>query len=327
AAMKLPGFELRPHAHVLRVNLTPDRRHATGVTYLDQAGEEVEQPADLVVLCAFAINNARLMLLSGIGDPYDPATGRGGVGRNFSYQTTSSVALFFPESVNINPFIGAGALAVTMDDFNSDNFDHGPHGFVGGAYVQVQVTGGAPIRFRPIPHGTPQWGLEWKNAVRRWYNHAMPIQITGSSMPSRASHLDLDPTYRDAYGQPLLRMTFDFTPNDLAMSRYVTAKAAEIGRAMGATLVEPAPRTGPFSVLPYQTTHLAGGTPLGADPRTSAVNRYGQSWSVPNVFALGSSVFPQNAAYNPTGTVGAFAYWAAAAVTGQYLRAPGRLLT
>ena len=38
----------------------------------------------------------------------------------------------------------------------------------------------------------------------------------------------------------------------------------------------------------------------GADPKTSVVNRYLQSWDADNLFVMGASVFPQNASYNPT---------------------------
>ena len=37
--------------------------------------------------CAYAINNVHLMLLSGIGQPYDPASQKGVVGKNYCYQT------------------------------------------------------------------------------------------------------------------------------------------------------------------------------------------------------------------------------------------------
>ena len=53
---------------------------------------------------------------------------------------------------------------------------------------------------------------------------------------------------------------------------------------------------------------------MGTDPKTSAVNRYLQSWDVPNLFVIGASAFPQNAGYNPTVTVGALAYWSAEAI-------------
>ncbi len=76
----------------------------------------------------------------------------------------------------------------------------------------------------------------------------------------------------------------------------------------------------------YQTTHNTGGAAMGTDPKTSVVNRYLQSWDVPNLFVQGSSVFPQNAGYNPTGTVGALAFWGADAIR-QYLRKPGPLMS
>jgi gluconate 2-dehydrogenase alpha chain len=95
---------------------------------------------------------------------------------------------------------------------------------------------------------------------------------------------------------------------------------------MGANQVDKQYRTAPYDVTTYQTTHLNGGAIMGADPTTSAVNRYLQSWDVSNLFVLGASAFPQNAGYNPTLTVGALAYWAADAIRNKYLKNPGRLV-
>ena len=78
--------------------------------------------------------------------------------------------------------------------------------------------------------------------------------------------------------------------------------------------------------MPYQTTHNTGGAGMGAKPDTSAVNRYLQSWDVSNLFVIGASAFQHNAGRNPTGTVGALAYWAAEAIQDQYLKAPGPLV-
>lgn len=327
AALKLDTFELRTGAHVLRVDMDKERKLARGVTYVDGKGEEVFQPAEMVFLCAFSVNNVRLLLLSGVGKPYDPATGQGVVGRNYTHQTTSGVNLFFDERTHLNPFMGAGAAAVTMDDFSADNFDHGPHGFVGGGYIQIQVVSGAPISYHPTPQGTPPWGSEWKKAVQRYYNHSASITITGSPMPTRGAYLDLDPTYRDAWGQPLLRITYDLPDNDIRLSAFLTGKGDQIGKAMrGVIATEPGPRKRPFSATSYQSTHLTGGAAMGADPATSVVNRYGQCWDAANVFVTGASLFPQNSNYNPTGTVGATAYWIADAVKRHYVKAPGKLI-
>jgi gluconate 2-dehydrogenase alpha chain len=79
-------------------------------------------------------------------------------------------------------------------------------------------------------------------------------------------------------------------------------------------------------VRPYQTTHNVGGAIMGTDRNTSAINRYLQSWSTHNVFVMGASAFPQNLQYNPTGTVGALAYWSAAAIRKDYLKSPRSLM-
>ena len=125
------------------------------------------------------LNNTRLMLLSGIGKPYDPQTNTGVVGRNYAYQTPSSVTLFF-EDKNFNSFMGAGGLGLAIDEFNGDNFDHAGLGFIGGGFMQAGSNGARPIEFHPVPQGTPRWGSEWKKAVSKYYNRAFSITIQGA---------------------------------------------------------------------------------------------------------------------------------------------------
>jgi gluconate 2-dehydrogenase alpha chain len=325
-ALKNRNFELRTQVHVGRVLLSPDRKRATGVMYVDAQGREFEQPAEVVVLCAYGLWNVHLLLVSGIGTPYDPASGQGLVGKNYAYQTMSSVTVFYGQDVNINPFMGAGALGTVIDDFNGDNFDHSKAGFVGGAYIACYNTGGRPIIYHPVPPGTPRWGLPWKQAVARHYNHTLGIGSHGSSMAHRANYLSLDPTWKDAFGRPLLRLTFDFPDNDKRMSKFLTDRAEEIAKTMGGKTVNRSDTSDTYSIVPYQTTHNTGGAIMGADPRTSVLNKYLQSWEVPNLFVQGACVFPQNAGYNPTDTVGALAYWSVKALIEQYLKKPGPLV-
>jgi gluconate 2-dehydrogenase alpha chain len=322
-----PNFELRTGCQVQRINLDSTKKHATGVTYIDAVGREFEQPASLVITAAFAINNIRMLLLSGIGAPYDPATGQGVVGRNYAYQTMSEVASFFGDDIIVNPFMASGASGTLINDFAGDNFDHGGLGFIGGSFIGAVNTNGRPIEYHPVPPGTPSWGKAWKQAVVKHYNHTVMLGLHGSSVSQRQNYCDLDPTYKDAWGQPVLRITFDFPPNDIKMAAFVTAKAAEIGKAMGAKQVVGGPRKGPYTVTQYQTTHNTGGTVMGDNPKTSVVNRYLQSWDVPNVFVIGASNYPQNASWNPTGTLGALTYWAIDALKNKYLKSPGRLVS
>ncbi|MGY3501070.1 GMC family oxidoreductase [Bradyrhizobium sp. USDA 4471] len=323
---KAPGFRKVTNAYATRVLYDAQTRRATGVRYIDlRSGETYDQPAEIVILSAWVFGNTRLMLLSGIGQPYDPRTGTGVVGKNYCYQIQPTLQLFF-EAEELNPFMGAGGLGMVVDDFNGDNFDHANLGFLGGGYISLNSTNGRPISFRPTPPGTPTWGAAWKRETAKWYRKTAMVLCEGMNYASRTNSMDLDPTYRDMFGQPLLRMTFNFTQNDRAMADYLLAKAAEIGRAMNATIVAPQPRKGDFNVVSYQSSHNSGGTIMGRSPINSVVNRYLQSWDAHNLFVLGSSVFPQNAGYNPTAAAAATAYWCADALVKTYLKSPAPMV-
>src|SRR5438093_10495010 len=234
ALMQNKNFELRTMCNVVKINLDSEKKRAVSVTYVDSRGREFEQPAELILLRSYVLNNCRLMLLSGIGKPYDPVANTGVVGRNYAYQTPSNVNLFFDDKV-LNGFMGAGGNATGIDDFNGDNFDHTGLGFIGGGNINCGSGATRPIDFRPVPPGTPRWGSEWKKATARYYNRAFGINTHGACQSYRGNYLDLDPSYRDAYGLPLLRMTFDFRPNEYNMSDYLTKKAADIAKAAGAS--------------------------------------------------------------------------------------------
>ena len=327
--LRKSNFEARTECEVMRINLDSTGKRATGVTYVDTSGEEFEQPADLVLLCAFQLFNVQLLLLSGIGKPYDPNSGQGQIGRNFSHQTVSTALGFFDkDKYNFNPFVSAGAIGMCIDEFNGDNFDHGKVGFVGGGYIGQVQTNGRPIETTAVPPDTPAWGSKWKQALKDNYLSTINCGAAchGSMYSYRDVHLDLDPTYKDRFGRPLMRLTIDFHDNELKMAAFMTDKYAEILQKMGAKQVVKQPRKGPYDVTAYQTSHLCGGAIMGTDPGNSALNMYLQSWDVPNLFVQGATAFPQNAGYNPTGTVGALAFWSAHAIRSQYLKNPGPLV-
>ena len=325
ALLKHGNFELRTHANVIKVNLDSAKKRAVSVTYVDARGQQIEQPAELVILSSYTFNNTRLMLLSGIGKPYDPVSNQGVVGRNYAYQTGSKVTLFF-EDKTFNRFMGGGAHAISIDEFNGDNFDHAGLGFIGGAKMFAGSMGASPIKSQQVPSGTPRWGPDWKKAVTHYYDRSFQISVSGACQSYRTRYLDLDPTYRDAYGLPLLRMTFDWHDNEKKLSLYITNKAAEIAKALNPSKMSSSPKTGKYSIVPYQSTHNTGGVAMGPDPATSVVNKYLQSWDVPNVFVVGGSAFPQNGANNPTATLGALACWSADSIKEHYLKRPGPLV-
>lgn len=321
-----PKFELRTRVFVTKLLYDKQAKRVTGVVYTDmKTGEEYEQPAGLVVLSSFVFGNTQQLLLAGIGEPYDPKTGKGTVGKNYCYQFEAGGEAFF-EGREFNPFMGAPGMATAIDDFNGENFDHANLGFFGGGYIACLNGGAPPIGGRVLPKGEPRWGVGWKQAEAKWYRCNTRFNTQGSVYAHRDNFMDLDPTYKDALGRPLVRLTYNATENDHKMSRYLVEKMEGVIKAMKPTHYEVHNRPKNFTIVPYQSTHCTGGTMMGSDPGNSVVNRYLQAWDAHNLFVQGASVFPQQHGYNPTGTLGALAYWSAKAITETYLKSPGPLV-
>ena len=327
ALMRRPNFTLLTDTEVLHAVKHEDGKTVKGVNFITKEGERGFQPADIVCITAYQMDNVRLMLLSQVGTPYDAQTGKGTIGRNYNYQTCSSVTGFF-DGEYMNPFIGGGALAVQIDDFNGDNFDHSHLDFIGGAGIMGFSTNGRPIQnMNTLRPGTKRWGSEWKAGYARDYQSAATIFCQGTSMPVREAYLDLDPTYKDRHGQPLLRMTFDWNQNDINMARYVTDRAVEIMKQTGGKhLVVENQSDRSWNPYMQHSSHTIGGAVMGADPSTSALNPYLQSWDAHNLFVVGASAFPNNGGYNPTVTVGALAIRAAQAIHQKYINNPSPLV-
>jgi gluconate 2-dehydrogenase alpha chain len=89
---------------------------------------------------------------------------------------------------------------------------------------------------------------------------------------------------------------------------------------MGAKEVTPFPGLKKYDTTLYQSTHVQGGTIMGASPDRSVLNPYLQHWQIPNLFVLGASAIPQNASATPTPTILALTYRTADAILDRYLK-------
>ncbi len=326
ALKRMDNFSYEVNAEVIKVELHDDKKTAKGVLYVDENGNQCFQPAKIVILSGFQMYNVRLMLLSGIGKPYNPITEEGVVGRNYAFLSNGGATLFFKDK-NFNPFATAGATGQMFNDISPGNFDGPGLGFIGGAKIHSSQATGTPIG-TSLPPGTPSWGLGWKEGMEEWYGHSMKISITTTCMSYRDMYLDLDPNYTDKHGLPLLRMTFNWQPNELKLQQYLKKVVGEIAHEMNPDSMSESflPMDANFDITKYVSTHNVGGAVMGDDPRTSALNRYLQSWDVHNVFVPGGNAFPQNFQANPTNTIGAITLMAAQAIKDHYIKNPGPLV-
>ena len=291
-------------------------KKATGVLDVNVlTGEEVEQPADLVILRVGGLPSQQRPPAALVGHrqalrPSRPA--RGLVGANYCLSGgrrahRGAIQLFFDDSGLQSLHRRRRAGRPWVDDFHyNQDFDRAKAGgYIGGAMDRGGRQQRPADQLLPGPARHPAMGLRIEaREVAKWYQgavgygerhrigHAPPRQLPGT----------LDPTYKNRFGQPPWRMTFDFHENEQKMNRHSAEVIGQIGRAMNPTIMgNPNPRL-TWNVVPYQSTHNTGGAVMGADPGAGARNKYLQSWDVTNLFVMGASrAFPHNSGYNPTG--------------------------
>jgi gluconate 2-dehydrogenase alpha chain len=306
AAEKTGKLEIRTLCRVTKI-LSNDKGEVTGVTYLDDKGQEQTQPAGVVILATYVYENNRLLLLS-TSSHYKKGLGNNGgnVGKWYMAHSYGGAYGVFPKD-NFNLLSGTYSQAVAMDDFNGDNFDHSGLGFIRGAIANVAMAEATPIgRSGMLPPNAKQWGSEYKKFI---HDNALGVASFSTQLevlPYDANFLDLDPTKKDEIGMPVIRITFNLYENEKKANAYLNPKMEAVLKTMGATQTCSYPDP---AVIPINS-HAYGGTRMGDDPKTSVVDKHGLSHEAKNLMILGGSNWCSTTGYNPTETIEAHAWFA-----------------
>lgn len=359
AALATGNFDIRYGSRVTHVLLGDDGK-ARGFRYIDlETGEVREQTADIVILSGYTLTNVRLLLLSR-NDAHPDGIGNdnGLVGTNYTYHISRTPASGVFAGRKFNQFMGNYVTSQYIHDFNGDNFDHADLDFVGGGPFYCGATEADPLTstqaldfldedrwadYEEIESdmtlsaklktevadlaGTGiEWGQDWKDNLRENWDGSIGISTMAEVMPYQDNFMDLDPTYKDAFGEPLLRITFDFQDNERNLYAYLARKAEGIMEAMNPDSTSTVDELEDYDIFTYQTTHCTGGSIMGDSPENSVTNKYGQVWDTPNLFVTGAALYPQNPGMDHTGTATALAYWTGDAIIEKYLNNEGRLM-
>jgi gluconate 2-dehydrogenase alpha chain len=337
AALDTGNFELRINSYVFRLD-TDSSGKVTAVRYYDAQGNVNVQPATVFFNGLWGFNIVKLMLNSGIGNPYNPVTATGSLGRGIAMGTPPPnfrVVIGTLDNVGGNRYPAGNGYGggYSMLDLADDNFDHTGLDFIGGAYPFGIGTylGNGPQNFsfyanQPAP---TMVGSTFKEGLKDVY---LPAKLSlvfapyGICLPTTDWYVDIDPHYTDRYGDPLPRTTIDYGLNPVKCANYLAPKFADIMTKMGASNVTVSPAVTAESHVEAWQAHMRGGARLGTDPNTSVFNKWQQCWTCENLFAAGEIC-------NPTGDnttagthpVGPTSYVASEGIK-KYLKSPGPLV-
>ena len=307
-AEKTKHLKVMPNSRVTEIKVGRDGR-ATGVEFV-HGGRTYFQPADVVILSTYVYENTRLLLLSKSRSfPNGLSNNHGQVGKNYIAHSYPGATGFFPGK-QLNLFSGPGAQSTFIDDLNADNFNHKGLGFIGGGVVGASMENKPIAQGRSTPPSVPSFGTQWKQWLKTNGNSVGTVGASGLEvLPYEDNFLDLDPTAKDAWGRPVIRVTFNLKENEHKLITYIIEKEERWLKEAGASEIWSS------GIVPIPiNSHAYGGTRMGNDPHTSVVDKWLLSHEVPNLAILGGSTFPTAAGYNPTGTIEALAWR-----TGQYI--------
>jgi choline dehydrogenase-like flavoprotein len=299
------GATLYDQTNAVFVEVGPDRE-VTGVRFKRWDGSQGLATGKVFVIAAHAIETPRLLLNSkSEATPNGVANSSDQVGRNLmDHPTQLSWAL-----ANDAVYPYRGPLATS----GIENLRDGDFRKERGAFrIEIGNDGwswptGAPIA-TAADLGTQGLRGEALNSALA-FQAARHIRLASlvEQPPDPENRVTLDPGQFDIYGVGLPRIAYridDYTKAGFAAS--VQAHDEIFGK-LGVTGVQHSPDA-------QGAGHIIGTACMGDDPKTSVVDGNLQSHDHPNLFILGSTVFPTSATSNPTLTIAALALRAVAEV-------------
>ncbi|MGB7592308.1 MAG: GMC family oxidoreductase [Terriglobia bacterium] len=300
AALATGNCDLRTECMVKEILLDSQGRGA-GVAYFDAHGRLQEQPAGLVIVCGGAIESARLLLNTkhrlfpnGLGNRYD------WVGRNLqSHSYSGATGLFDYDTYDD---LGPGASIAVCD------YNHGNPGLAGGAMLANEFIR-LPYQFMAqVPPWVAEWGQEHKEFVRSAFKRTIAILGPVQEMPLFDARVQIDSKVKDYWGIPVARLSGGRHPHTIEIGRFIAGKAEAWLKEAGA--IHTWKRVPGRSLSGGQ--HQAGTCRMGADPKTSVVDRNCKLHDIDNIYMIDASVHPNNGGFNPVLTILANAYRASA---------------
>ena len=291
--------EIRPNSYARKIE-TDAKGRATGVKYFDADKKEVFQRAKAVVVCANGAETPRLLLNSASNlFPRGLGNSSGVVGKYLMPNGAGLALGVFDHEVN--GFKGIVATRVVWDLYELDP----KLGLVGGGGFDYRFDA-TPIQFASdtgLPPKSPKWGKAYKQWVAQTYTRSVICYGHTSSLPIETNSISLDPTVKDAWGVPAIRMTYTDHPQDLKLYKYFAQRSEELLHASGAVQTWQLPvESQEFAV------HLLGTCRMGNDPKTSVVDKYNRAHDVKNLFIVDGSSLVTSGRGQPTMTIQALAF-------------------
>jgi choline dehydrogenase-like flavoprotein len=292
AAMKTGKLTVRPYSVVHSLIFDPSSRRVTGVRVIDgQTKKALEFQGRIVFVCAATLESTRILLNSATPEfPTGLANSSGELGHNLmDHHMGSGASGTMPGHLDKMPF-GNRPNGIYIPRFRNVKTKHKDflrgYGYQGGGSRDGWQRGMT----------APGLGVDFKNSLRKPGQWRMGLGGFGECLPNHNNRIEIDKDKLDAWGVPTLKISCDWSENELAMSKDIAIQAAEMLAAAGATNI------GVYSEItrPGLAIHEMGTARMGRDPKTSVLNEHNQAHDAKNLFMTDGSCMVSNSCVNPS---------------------------
>lgn len=278
------GVELR---HEIRINTLVVRRGVVVAAHGETPDRRVvEVRAKTFLLAANAVENARILLNSGQSSGFiqSPHTGT-------CFMDHSHVML----EGEVDRSLERGFWPTPSNGVSYDLYDGPFRRERSAALVELYNMPPSPDEVldaltAAMKAGHRGEGLQ--RATRLSWQGQFRVGFQLEVLPDPSNRLVLSATGKDPFGWPRVELHYDGWPA-------YTRRSAEAHRTLGERLADRLRARCRF-VERDESRHLLGGTRMGASPEDSVVDRDLRYHAYPNLYVLGSGVFPTGGAANPT---------------------------
>jgi choline dehydrogenase-like flavoprotein len=292
AAVKTGNLTLRPWSIVTKILYDKDKKRATGVEVLDaETNQTTQYFAKIIFLNASTLNSA-WVLMNSATDVWPDGLGSssGELGHNIMDHHLGMGASGDVDGYEDKYYFGRRANGIYIPRYRNlfgDKRDYlRGFGYQGSASRENWSRDIAELNI----------GADLKAALSEPGKWTMGIGGFGETLPYHENKITLDKTKKDKWGLNVLSFDVEYKENEKKMRVDIMNDAAEMLEAGGVKNVKGHSGDGTLG----RGIHEMGSARMGADPKTSVLNKYNQIWDAMNVFVTDGSFMVSSACQNPS---------------------------
>jgi len=299
SAERTGNMTLLPDKIVYEVIYDSDKGRATGVRVLDaKTGAQTDYFAKVIFLCASTLASTFIMLNS-VSTRFPNGFGNdsGELGHNLVDHLKAPGVTATVEGFTDVGYTGRRANGYYLPRYRNVGKDK--RSYLRGFGYQGRASRSGFGRF----YDSDLVGTELKDAFKEPGPWTLNLSSFGEILPNHLNHATIDRTRKDKYGLPVLNIDAVLRENERAMQKDMVDDAVEMLEAAGYKDVKV---NGNDEYFPGLSIHEAGAARMGANPKTSVLNKFNQVHACKNVFVTDGSFMASSACQNPSLTYMAF---------------------